>query len=104
MSAMPHSDRVPQRSEMTRCANNRHLRNLQARREQVPVARKAFQFMRSAFGALEARAGPQVGHDARSQNFTWMSFSQAPSRCVHGNAADIMLSHFNLAGMKSGAQ
>ena len=37
--------------------NNRHLRNLQARREQVPVAWKTLQVMRPAFGELQACAG-----------------------------------------------
>jgi hypothetical protein len=58
MSASPaESGHQSQRPAHPLWANNRQLRNLQARREQVPVARKAFQFMRSAFSELEARAG-----------------------------------------------
>src|SRR5208337_2330465 len=74
------------------------------RGEQVPPSWEALEFIRTALGKLQARAGDEIRHDSRYENFFRLALRHDASGRVHGDAADVPAPEFDFAGMETGAQ
>jgi hypothetical protein len=76
---------------------------LQARREQIPSSRQALRRLRTSLGEFQAGASDEIRDHSGNKNLARRSMRHDASRGVHGDAADIQTSQFDLAGMQTGA-
>jgi hypothetical protein len=60
--------------------------------------------MRTPFGEFEAGAGDEIGDYPGNKNFARRTMRHDARGGVHGDAADIPASQFDLAGVQTGAQ
>ena len=60
--------------------------------------------MRAALGEFQACAGHEVSHNFLNENFAGLRLGHDTGRGMHGYAADIPASDFDLAGMQTRTQ